>query len=491
MKSLCYFLLLFFWGINISYSLCLTCYTDINNFSFEKSQEIYGDISVWIARDKTPAFNCFKNDMAVLNRLNFRKHYRILKDNYRIRSNGKTWSLLLDGIDTVPDPRKIIGWVSHEYLIFNTNPIKNDLTGLYYKGLIIHGDINNGNSISVYENSTLTETKTTVEIQNNFFYVYDYYPRNSGSPESIYTRSLLISPKSHLDVYSDYEPLLVGWIDRKNVIFWNTRKAFEFTPGSNIEVKDENGRIVFTAEKRLKPMPYNTKLKHLILDEEEDYYHVAIFPFLEKAMQKSFKNFIQANIKKNINININIFQFLFFTDIEKIMYFLTGILETAEAENDNRKKIWDNFLRIIIGEMNCIDHKTGKELTLKECNQKRNGIPIKANFMNKTKTQFINCDNNEAKTIACEAKIARDHFRLLIQEKMIQKITMINKEQCIFDIIYTHDLNGDGLIIKDDKVCNLSNIFIRNKTVDDLEDKFFFKKAGEGSVAWIPLKKFY
>jgi len=41
--------------------------------------------------------------------------------------------------------------------------------------------------------------------------------------------------------------------------------------------------------------------------------------------------------------------------------------------------------------------KTGKELTLKECNQKRSGIPIKAHFMNKTKNQFINCDINEAK----------------------------------------------------------------------------------------------
>jgi len=80
-EAIIFFFIIFCWEVNIANCLCLTKYTDTNNFEYEKCIDTNSDIHAWIISEKTPAFKCFKNDKIVLNHLNFRGHYRVLKNN--------------------------------------------------------------------------------------------------------------------------------------------------------------------------------------------------------------------------------------------------------------------------------------------------------------------------------------------------------------------------------------------------------------------------
>ncbi|KPA13684.1 hypothetical protein MHK_006109, partial [Candidatus Magnetomorum sp. HK-1] len=107
------------------------------------------------------------------------------------------------------------------------------------------------------------------------FYVYDYYPHDSGEPSSPDTKSLLISPDSILSLYKETAPLLIGWIDRKHVTFWNTRIACETPVGSTLEVTGDNGRVL-SIDRVKKPLSYKS-LRNPILSEEDDSFRIGIF----------------------------------------------------------------------------------------------------------------------------------------------------------------------------------------------------------------------
>ena len=741
---------------------CLTKYTNTNNFEYEIDKDTKTDINAWVILNNTPAYNCFKQDKTILNHLEMRYRYRVVKDNYYIRSDGKVWSLLVSGANEELEPKNIVGWVSHDALIFNSVPLKNERTGIYVKALINRGDSDGGKVLKVYENREGTYSREGIEVRT-VFYVYDYYPHDAAYPEAETTKRLLISPLPSLNLYAKKEALLVGWVDSDNVTFWNTRTAFEFPVGSTLEVTDNKGNVVFQPVMVKQPLPYNS-LRNPILKEEGDFYYIGTFARLEKeqlitrtlltdietgleilfvidgtrSMSKAFQdtmdgvrqiaqsltiqskknkleqprfgltfyrdqatrdpvkmglngslvnvnqvdycrreynsyhfgnyekfcsvlqdqiacdgdttrpeslynglveavrnsNFLIGNDKKplrmriiihigdagdngqstyspeiiasefnkyfifkyiaidiskssdtdfarsvkpivsalnnaeyierppdlsksvmlnlqkfnqnaaelndqihiisrgfagssegrigvvspeilqyakevinanNIDLSrynafqqyvegripkdshINKYLLVTMTNLEKIISFLTGLIETADSES--RAKTWDHFLQMIIGEETCFDFKTNQEISIEDCNKKRNGIPIKASFMKMTRSEFLNIGGKEAQNIHCESKQIRELFRFFIKDKKILKITMTDSDSCTFEAMTTSDLNGDNLIIKDKKVCDSSEKFIRDKTVDDLEDKFFFREGG-GSVAWIPLKNF-
>jgi len=742
---------------------CLTKYTDTNNFQYEKDIDSGAQVNAWVIVDNTPAYTCFKEEEKILDHLEIRYRYRIVKDNYHIESeDGKVWSLLVSGEEENLEPKNIVGWVSHDALIFNSIPIKNEKTGIYVKALINRGDSNDGKVLKVYENRTGKFSREGIEVRT-VFYVYDYYPHDSGYPEASGTKRLLISPLSNLNLFAKKESLLIGWVESKNVTFWNTRTAFEFPVGSTLEVTDKKGNVVFRPEKVQQPLPYNS-LRNPILREEGGFYYIGtfarlkreqlitrtqltdietgleilfvidgtrsmsqafqdtingvkqiaeslvkqskknnleqprfgltfyrdhatmnpvtigqngslvnvrhvdycrkeynlyhfgnyanfcsllqdqiacdadttrpeslynglieavrnsnflkgkdkrplrmriivhigdagdngksgytpeiiasefnknyIFKYLaidisqasDKAFFKSVKPIIKAlnnaeyinrppdlskavvlNLRKfnrnaselndqidiisrgfagsskgrigvvspeilkyakeiikanNIDLSrYNAFQhyvegiipksakikkylLVTMTDLEKIISFLTRLIDTADTES--RSKTWDHILQLIIGEESCIDFKTNQEISIDDCNKKRNGIPIKASFMKMTKSEFLNLSGRQAKNVYCESKQVREHFRQFIQNKKISDIIMTDSDNCLYEVVLTSDLNGDQLIIRDKKVCDLSEKFMRDKTIDDLEDKFFFSEVHE-SVAWIPLKNF-
>ena len=763
MKIVYYFFALSLLWVSMANCFCLTKYTDTSNFDYEKDEDTNTEINAWVILNNTPAYNCFKENQKVLKHLEIRYRYRVVKDNYSIKSDGKLWSLLVIEGEEKLEPNNIVGWVSHDALLFNYLPLTNEKTGINIKALINRGDTDGGKILKVYENRAGSSSNEGIEVRT-VFYVYDYYPHSSAYPESQETKRLLISPKSILDSFAKKEPLLVGWVDRQNVTFWNTRTAFEFPVGSTLEVTDDQGNVVFRPERVQQPLPFNS-LRNPILREEGNYYYIGTFARLQReqlitrtqltdietgleilfvidgtrSMSKAFhdtmggvrqiaesltiqsnknnleqprfgltfyrdratmdpvrigkngslvnvnqvdyckreynsyqfgnydnfcsllqdqiacdgdttrpeslynglveavrnSNFLRGNderplrmriiihigdagdngqsrytpeiiasefnryyifkyiaidvsksseedfarsvkpivsalnnaeyiqrppnlskavilnlrkfnrnaaeLNDQINIisrgfagttkgrigvvspeilkyakevikanNIDLSQYnafqqyvegrvpknsrinkyllVTFTDLEKISYFLTGLIETSESES--KAKTWDHFLKIIIGEESCIDYKTNQEISIEDCNKKRSGIPIKASFMKMTKSEFLNLNSRDAQNIHCESKQAREQFRYFRQDKKILNITMLNSDNCTFDVVSTLDLNGDGLIIRDKKVSDLSQNFIRAKTIDDLEDKFFFKEGVDESVAWIPLKNF-
>jgi hypothetical protein len=158
------------------------------------------------------------------------------------------------------------------------------------------------------------------------------------------------------------------------------------------------------------------------------------------------------------------------TDIENVTSALSQFIDTANIQK--RKETWEGILKLIIGEDAC-ESADGTELSMKECNKMRSGIPIKAGFMKYTKNQFLNFGYREVREVVCDAKLARERFRFLVADKR-PKLVSFRKDACRFEFEPVQDINGDGIVVKDEN----SNLLI---------DKYFFKEGGE-SVAWIPLE---
>ena len=166
------------------------------------------------------------------------------------------------------------------------------------------------------------------------------------------------------------------------------------------------------------------------------------------------------------------------TYIENITVSLTNMIE-ATGDLEKRKKLWDDSLKIILGDQTCIEN--GIELSLEECNKQRSGIPIKAGFMKYTKKQFIDLSGQPLKRVICEAKIVREQLRAFVQNKYIKRIKMTDSDSCKFEPVYEEDINDDGEIVSEE-----TN---PNKRVD----RYFFN-MGSGlefsEMAWIPIEHF-
>jgi len=261
------------------------CFENRNNIqSLEKNDE--GTVfHVWVVKNNVKAYRCPGKDDAPVS-VEIRNRYCIVAGNYRKKLNGKKWSLLTTGPTGI---KTIIGWVDHDNLIFSSKPLKNDRTGIDEKVLIKEGDTPDGKGLKLFTDCQLENPETSLEHGNKsvraihvrtVFYVYDYFPHDAGEPESDATKSLLISPNVFLNKNKNNAPMLLGWVDRKKVTFWNNREACETPVGESMTLKDLSGRIMFQSNVVKKPLSHKT-LRNPILEKLDRYLKIGVFAELD------------------------------------------------------------------------------------------------------------------------------------------------------------------------------------------------------------------
>ena len=194
---------------------------------------------------------------------------------------------------------------------------------------------------------------------------------------------------------------------------------------------------------------------------------------IQLNMSENYHQYVEGKYSKDLPIDIRILASM--TDIEKMTRFLSELL-AAKDNLKRRNDIWEHSLKIIIGDEAC--EENGMEISLEECNEKRNGIPVKTSFMTYTKSQFLNLSGAELQKVYCEARIALEQFRAFLKNKFIQSITIDSYYPCVFKPKFCMDLNGDGEVIHESQAS-------LNKAID----KYFFREGGE-SMAWLPLNHF-
>jgi hypothetical protein len=767
-KMILWLSLIFFAAINGYADICFTRGTTINETAFELDKDTGLSINAWVKHDNIPAYTCYKNrryNDNIKTKLHIRQIFRVVANNHRISSGGKQWSLLTKSTDNELRHEDIVGWVDDDNLIFNEHPLINPQTAIYEKALIREGDANGGQALRIFYDPELSRKREAIEVRT-VFYVYDYYPRSASGPSSPETKSLLISPLSTLSIHGELEPLLVGWVDRSKVSFWNSRLAVDFPLNKSVTVKNESGQMLFRTENIRAPLAHNA-LRNPILGESADgkSYRIGVFSRLStkdfnlrmltekinvglevmyvidgtRSMTQAFKatldgvasmvevlrnysneynieeprvgllvyrdrkmidpvrydkqgrlidvfdiadcereissyplgnldrflsflnkqiacdsdttapesvymalkkaaqskhwlkgedglpkrlrviihigdagdngrqnlrasqlaalmkanhiyNYIaidaspsasetafkstvlplvkafenngtyinhphemvtavskslfdsQRQVQKldtQIDIisrgfagttegrvgviskeileyaknviranNIDLSKYSAFqqyiegfvpkttplkkyllvsrTNIENITNFMTQVIETSDLEN--KKSTWNSYLKLILGDEMCV--RDGKELSIEECNRMRNGIPIKAGFMKYTREEFLNLGFDATKEMVCDAKITRERFRILVENKKATNVSMLDPDTCEFTILPSFDLNDDGFVVRNDQVSKQIGSelkYIRNARDTDFVDLYFFQEGGE-SVAWIPLE---
>jgi len=257
--------------------MCLTEYTDTGNFSFQKEPYTGQQINVWVVTDDAPTYNCFNDRTNIKKRLPIRNRYRVLQDNYRVRSGGKYWSMLVNTTrqDNISS-KTISGWISHDHIIVQNRPMKNELTNIFQKVLIKEGDSNDMKALRIYNDRNLYYSKESIEVRT-VFYVYDFFPRSARTPDSDETKSLLIGVNAQLNTMSNNAPLLLGWIDKNKVTFWNSRTASEFQMHKQYQLFGNNLRTkIFEPTIIKEPLHYN-ELRNPILSSTDNYYKVGVF----------------------------------------------------------------------------------------------------------------------------------------------------------------------------------------------------------------------
>lgn len=725
-------------------------------------------IPVWIKKDGVVPQSCPQDGSSFGQPLAFRNRYWVVSNNYRKKGDdGRRWSLLLKGDEAKKE--NLIGWVSHDDLLFNSFPLKNSETEIDEKVLIREGDRNQGKALRVFLDPDLERTVEGIEVRT-VFYVYDYFPRGQdgvgGSPASEKTKSLLVSPQPFLGHEYDKAHLLIGWIDRKKVSFWNSRLAVEFSVGNNVKLARNPGseETLFHPSVN-RPLRFDA-LRNPVLKAEGDYYKIGAFAELDatqlqlrdrirettmglevlfiidgtRSMKPAFVKTLEGvnNIADDLltqaeekGLNVPSFGVLFYRDDPNIspkMYDFNGELVSAEhlkycsqeitpyrissarrfkkklknhtacdADNSflesvykgvisgvqkggfttgeggkpkglrvvihigdagdhglsrfnsnhvvqtlrnyhihryiaidvsnesnsfsqsvqpiiqafekkgilisnpsdlaasvqsklkevqaatthvaetiktisrgfagtgeaqagvidpeiseyakkiieanniqlsqydvfqqyvegyiskhdqfekrllikktqiedlvsllnklirrsttsDREKVWNQVLKGILGEESCKEN--GVEISLEKCNKKNKGIPIRAGFMKFTKTEFLNLNGNDARRVACQAKVFKQRLSSLQGDKLLKSIKWNkNSKNCKFKFDEELDLNGDGLIVRDEVATPLQNGrrgTPRPQREGDIEDKFFFSEAEE-EVGWIPLEHF-
>ncbi|KPA15461.1 conserved hypothetical protein, secreted [Candidatus Magnetomorum sp. HK-1] len=307
---------------------CLTEYTDTNNLSFQLEPYTGQKINVWIVTDDAPTYNCFNKRKNIRKRLPMRNRYKVLKDNYRIRSkDGKHWSLLVNADETDDiSSKKLAGWISHDNIIVTNHPMKNLGTNIYQKILIREGDCNNGKALQIFNDRELNYTREAIEVRT-VFYVYDFFPRSARNPESDKTKSLLIGVDPQLDPIASNAPLLLGWIDKKKVTFWNSRTACEFLIKKKYKLVDDHNNKLFEPEILTKPL-YHNELRNPILKETDQFYRIGAFWKLSEK---------QLGIRKQIEqIKIGL-EILFVIDGTRSMTH--AFQATIEAVQESAQKL--------------------------------------------------------------------------------------------------------------------------------------------------------
>ncbi|MEZ4605091.1 MAG: hypothetical protein R2861_17295 [Desulfobacterales bacterium] len=160
--------------------VCYSESTDLSSGSFHLDPDSKEPVVTWIIRDQEPAFQCYSGNQ-INAKLDLRSIYRIVAGNYGIEYNNNKYSLLIGGDETDLTLENIVGWVSHDALMFNKNPLVNRDTSIYVKALIREGDVNNGKGLRIFKTPELKDSDEAIEVRTIFF-VYDFYPHSGGTP---------------------------------------------------------------------------------------------------------------------------------------------------------------------------------------------------------------------------------------------------------------------------------------------------------------------
>ncbi|KPA09861.1 hypothetical protein MHK_009934 [Candidatus Magnetomorum sp. HK-1] len=295
-----YFTLYFYYSLLfVNYqtfaNFCLTNVTDTKNFSYEKELATGNDMNAWIVTDQTPVYTCFNEKKVITKRLMIGYRYKILKHNFKIKSQGNYWSLLVQDTTTI-DSKNIIGWVAHENVIIKNRPLRVNGTGYFQKAIIKEGDSNNGKTLKVFNSSKLIYSEHFIEI-GTVFYVYNYLHTTNYYD----IKSVLIGVTSKLNSFSRREPLLLGWVDRRYITFWNTRIGCEFPINSILEMKDDNNNVVFKSDRIKKALPYNT-MRNPILSMKDNCFKVGFFSSLDTHQLQLKKRIGDINIQTGLEV---------------------------------------------------------------------------------------------------------------------------------------------------------------------------------------------
>ena len=320
--------LITFYCSQVSSKTCLTEYTNTRNFSFQKEPYTGQHINAWIVTDAAPTYNCFNDRTNIKKRLSIRNRYRVLQDNYRIRSDGKYWSMLVNTTRQEEISSKtMVGWISHDHIIVQNRPMKNLDTDIFQKVLIKEGDSNNLKALRIYNDCELKYSNEGIEVRT-VFYVFDFFPRAARTPDSEDTISLLIGVNAQLNTMSTNSPLLLGWIDKKRVTFWNSRTACEFKMHTQYKLLDDDYQPIFLPDMLNSPLHYN-ELRNPILSSTENFYKIGAFSKLSDE---------QLGMRKKIE-SIK-------TGLE-VLFIIDGTRSMTHAFNETSKAI-DNVSKQLI-----------------------------------------------------------------------------------------------------------------------------------------------
>ena len=247
--------------------VCLTQYSQPDKLTLQRDIYTDDEMNAWVVDDNVNVHYCFDNHERIKKKIQLKSRFHIVQHNYNIENKDQRWSLLVK-VDHM-SRQNIIGWVAHENIITNKRPLRNISTGIMQKVLIKEGDRNQSKALQVFKSKKLIDTKEGIEART-VFYVYDFYPRTSLSPESKDTKSLLIGVMPQLNPITDNAVSLIGWVDRNKVSFWNSRTACEFPVGVKSIVYDDSRNILFETFAN-KPLNYNELRNPILKDMGNDY----------------------------------------------------------------------------------------------------------------------------------------------------------------------------------------------------------------------------
>ena len=284
--------------------ICLTKGTNMNNLDYQKDTITGVPLNVWVHTDNAVAFDCFQNtnDTNIVNNLEITKRYRVVRQNYRVKKGREYWSLLVDCDAEAVTKETIVGWVSHNYLLTHTLPLKHKDTGIYQKALIKEPDSQDQRALRVYTHPSEDYFRKNnngkqegIEVRT-VYYVYDFHPKKAREPKSKDTKRLLICADNELNSTDEKANLLIGWVDRAKVSFWDTRTACEFKLGKSPKVIDfdEEGKVVdvFQSNQIITPLEYD-ELRNPIFEDKGYRYRIGAFARLDKdqlGLQRGVKN---------------------------------------------------------------------------------------------------------------------------------------------------------------------------------------------------------
>ena len=182
------------------------------------------EINAWVTSDRTPVFNCYLYGNNIKN-LSIGRRFKVLNNNYNVFNDGN-WSLLVSDDNGPTIKRNIIGWVNHEYLIFNEEPLKKYPSNYFRKIIINNGNLKHNNMLQLYKNP------------------------------------FLIDPQKKEAV--------------EKVTFWDTNFACEVKPGKDLILKDHDGKVLLNSGKISQKLSYKSN-KYPIINEDSQYYRIGLF----------------------------------------------------------------------------------------------------------------------------------------------------------------------------------------------------------------------